>query len=325
MLIGGIIMFLSSAITSYANIMMKLDSNQLRDVAHPRFLLARRYVIIAISLYVVGGMADVVSLGLVPLSLRACASCLTIPFNAVFANLTLHEKMTFTQSLGAAVTVFACVVAMLFAAKQDGDDDFTVADWLSESHFLRDSVIDRLLSRRLGTFTAITFPLYACCLIIVWRHLPEPGSHTLLPTYKSTVHRLIVLASATFSTSYQTAWSNLLIKCIAVIAQESLTEPSLWVLIGLLLVSALGQMMLMSSMMRLFDAVVVIPPYQIAITVWLIAFSYVVFNEQVHNLVGFILALLFSFFGIILVALPQRDARQRVGTQEPLVVIQRIE
>jgi hypothetical protein len=309
LLIGGIIMFLSSAITSYANIMMKLDSNQLRDEAHPGFILGRRFVLIAVTLYVVGGLADVVSLGLVPLSLRACASCLTIPFNAIFARFTLNEHLSFLQMIGSAVTVFSCVVAMLFAAKQDEDTRGV-------------SIINGLWSTNMWKFLAYTVPLYLGCLVLVWRHVPEPGSHVGLPTYKSAIHRLIVLGSATIATSYQTAWSNFFIKCIAVMAQESLVDATLWILVGLLSVSAIGQMMLMSSMMRLFEAVVVIPPYQIAVTVWLIVFSYVAFNEQVHNVIGFVLALSFSFFGIILVAIPQRASRT---LREPLVVIQRIE
>lgn len=315
-IVGAIIMFVSCAITSYANIMMKIDAIQLRDDPNPRFIMARRYVLIALTLYIVGGMADVVSLALVPLSLRACASCLTIPFNAVFAKLTLNESMTFRQSVGAMVTVFSCVVAMLFAAKQEPDPS---TDWLESE--TRKNVIDQLFSHNVGVFAGLTVPLDIVCLFIVWKTLPAVGSHISLPMYKSAVHRLIVLGSATFATSYQTAWSNLLIKCIAVMAQETLSDVWLWILVGLLLLSALAQMMLMSSIMRLFEAVVVVPPYQIAITVWLIVFSYVVFNEQVQNLTGFTLALVFSFFGIVLVALPSKlNNRARDEVQEPLVI-----
>ena len=306
-------MFVSSGITSYANIMMKIDAIQLRDNPNPPFIMARRYVLIALTLYIVGGMADVVSLGLVPLSLRACASCLTIPFNAVFAKITLHESMTFRQSLGAAVTVFSCIVAMLFAARQDEDP----SEWFTSGH---NRVIDQLFSHRVLVFTMITVPLDLVCLFVVWKTLPQAGSHITVPSYRSAFHRLAVLASATYATSYQTAWSNLLIKCIAVMAQDTLADIWLWGFVVVLLLSALAQMMLMSSIMRLFEAVVVIPPYQIAITVWLVTFSYVAFSEQVHNLTGFVLALLFSFFGILLVAVPQRQSNLSDTVQEPLVV-----
>jgi drug/metabolite transporter (DMT)-like permease len=313
LLVGAVIMFVSSGITSYANIMMKIDAIQLRDHPHPPFIMARRYVLIALTLYIVGGMADVVSLGLVPLSLRASASCLTIPFNAVFAKITLHESMTFRQSLGAAVTVFASIVAMLFAARQDDNP----LGWFNSGH---SRVIDQLFSHRVGMFTMITVPLDIVCLFVVWKTLPAAGSHITVPTYRAALHRLIVLASATFATSYQTAWSNLLIKCIAVMAQDTLLDLWLWGLIIALISSALAQMTLMSSIMRLFEAVVVIPPYQIAITVWLVAFSYVVFSEQVHNLTGFVLALLLAFFGILMVALPQRQPSLNQTVEEPLVV-----
>lgn len=120
-LIGAIILVVSSGITAYANILMKLDALLLRDDSHPRFIMARRFVLMAVALYVIGGMADMVSLGLVPLSLRACASCLTIPFNALFARMTLGEQMTQMQVVGSIVTVFSCMVAMLFASDQGGD------------------------------------------------------------------------------------------------------------------------------------------------------------------------------------------------------------
>jgi hypothetical protein len=68
--------------------------------------------------------------------------------------------------------------------------------------------------------------------------------------------------------------------------------------------------------MRLFEAVVVVPPYQIAITVWLIVFSSVVFDERVDNIIGFVIALLISFGGILMVALPNR---RRNSVDEPLV------
>ena len=314
-LIGAGIMVISGGITSYANILMKMDAVQLRNVSNPPFIMSRRYVMMAVSLYIIGGLADIVSLGLVPLSLRACASCLTIPFNAVFAKITLNESMTQSQMLGSAITVFGCVVAMLFASHQEPVDPSAVDYGSNES-----DVISRLLSRRVADFTMITLPVNFLCLYIVWRNLPKAGTHVAIPTYRSALHRLTVLASATLATSYQTAWTNLLIKCIAVIAQETFTSLVLWLFVGLMILSGLCQMMLMSSIMRLFEAVVIVPPYQIAITVWLIVFSAVVFNEHVANLAGFVLALLFSFIGILLVALPQRRP-QVAGDREPLVTL----
>lgn len=118
LLIGAVIMLVSSGITSYANILMKMDAILLRDEIHPRFIMGRRFVIIAVSLYVMGGLADIVCLALVPLSLRACASVLTIPLNALFAKVNLGEVMSTTQIVGASITVFSCIVAMLFAANQ---------------------------------------------------------------------------------------------------------------------------------------------------------------------------------------------------------------
>lgn len=306
-LAGAVIMFLSSAITSYANILMKMDALQLRDEPRPRFIMARRLVLIAVSLYVVGGVADLVSLGLVPLSLRACASCLTIPFNAVFAKTSLHESLSSTQIIGSAITVFSCIVAMLFAAKQE-DSELAIDASTSRNIF----------SSNLLHFTAFTLPLDMICVVVVYRSLPNVGTHVSLPTYRSAAHRLATLACATFAASYQTAWTNFFLKCIAVIAQDTFADVTLWVLVGAVGLSAIGQMALMSSIMRLFDAVVVIPPYQIAITVWLIVFSAVAFNEHVENLVGFVAALAFSFAGIVLVALPGRS--RNTEAQEPLVV-----
>ena len=301
-LVGMGIMLLSSGITSYANILMKMDAIQLRDDPNPRFIMFRKFVIVAVSLYVVGGIADLVSLGIVPLSLRACASVLTIPFNAVFAKVSLNESMTRTQIIGSALTVFSCLIAMIFAAKQA--DSTNVGS-------TQTPVIDHILSKSVGLLTAFTLPLDVACLYLVNKNLPKAGSNVGLPMYKNSFQRSLVLFSSTYAASYQTAWTNLFIKGVAMIAQESFLYPSLWVLVALLGASALAQMVLMSSMMRLFDAVVAIPPYQIAITVWLVVFSAVAFEERVSNLAGFVCALLVSFFGIFLVAFPSRRARER--------------
>lgn len=317
-LIGAIILVVSSGITAYANILMKLDALQLRDDWHPRFIMARRFVLMAVALYVIGGMADMVSLGLVPLSLRACASCLTIPFNALFARMTLGEQMTQMQVIGSIVTVFSCMVAMLIASDQGGDTRGPADQLLTFTiPSPQDDIISKLLSERVAIFTLYTLPPIILCWMVIWKNLPWMGSHISVPAYTSALHRLTVLASATMATSYQTAWTNLFIKCVAVIAQETtFLNGVLWILFGAMILSALCQMMLMSAIMRLFEAVVVVPPYQIAITVWLIVFSSVFFDERVDNIIGFVISLLVSFGGILMVALPNR---RRNTVDEPLV------
>lgn len=303
--LGAGIMLLSCGITSYANILMKMDAIELRDHANPGFIMFRKYVVLAVSLYVVGGIADLVSLGIVPLSLRACASVLTIPFNAVFAKVSLNESMSPVQIIGSVVTVMSCLVAMIFAAKQENPSSFI------DDLDVKTPVIDLILSKPVGLLTAVTLPLDLACLYLVYRHLPKAGTHAGLPTFRGSFHRIVVLMSATYAASYQTAWTNLIIKCIAMIAQESFMNPTLWVLVTILPLSAIAQMVLMSSIMRLFETVVAIPPYQIAITVWLVVFSAVAFEERVENLTGFVFSLLISFFGIFLVAIPSRRIRER--------------
>lgn len=269
-LIGGAIMVVSSGITAFGNILMKMDALQLTDEPHPKFILARRYVQIAISLYITGGIADIVSLGMVPLSLRACASCLTIPFNALFAKVSLGETMNATQIAGALITVFSCIVAMLFASDQEDPTDPVLRFDSNE-----DDVLAQLLSSRTGAFTMYTLPVILVCWATIFRYLPGPGSHVTIPTYRTTSERLGVLLAATLAASYQTAWTNLIIKCIAVIAQETFSSLTLWILVLCMLISGVGQMTLMSSIMRLFDAVIVVPPYQIAITVWLLSLIHI--------------------------------------------------
>ena len=310
-LIGAVIMFLSGAITSYANILMKLDALALRHEPNPGFIITRRFVVMAVSLYVIGGLADLVALGLVPLSLRACTSVLTIPFNAVFAKSKLGEAMSRLQIIGAAITVFACLVAMLFASQQTVPDDLVIP---------RGKVIDDIFSRRVGLFTLWTVPFAIVCIIIVQRALPRRGTEAV--SVKTPGRRLAVLAASTMSTAYQCGWTNLFIKAIAVLVQEEGWE---WkYVIGLALatgISAIGQMILMSGMMQLFESVVVIPPYQILITLWIVVFSSVVFRDHPSNLIGFVLSLLFSFFGILLIALSPSPSPPQSPDREPLVMM----
>jgi drug/metabolite transporter (DMT)-like permease len=301
-LLGAGVMVVSCAITSYANILMKIDAISLQDESHPRFIMARKLVLAAISLYILGGVADVFSLGLVPLSLRACASVLTIPFNAVFARIFLKESMSFVQIIGASITVFSCIVAMLFAANQETDDPNYLGD--------DDGILDKLLSHRMLLFTIWTLPLDIFCLSVVFRAVPRAGSHIAIVPFKSTAHRLLVLFSSTVAVSYQTGWTNLFIKCIAVVLKEEhpFAHADFWIFICITTCSAIAQMHLLSAMMRLFDAITCIPPYQILITIWLVAFSSVVFHEYPENVFGFGMSLGCSFLGILMVAIPPRES-----------------
>lgn len=317
LLVGAGIMFVSSGITAYANILMKLDAVAIsRDVSRsPKFILSRRLVITAVCLYVIGGCADVVALAFVPLSLRACASVLTIPMNALFAKLLLGESMLPVQVLGAGITVSSAIGAMLFAAQQSGDSS-------------ADDIIDLLLSRRMLGLILWTLPGFCLCLLNMYRHMPGRGEILRLRSLRARFELLICTA---FAVSYQTGWTNLLIKSIAVLMKQErvLTVPFL--IISLLIIaSALAQMVLMSAMMRLFEAVVIIPPYQIMITAWLVVFSAVIFHEWPQNTLGFTAALLVSFGGIFLVALPNGratttppppDILQELTDAQPLVPI----
>jgi len=283
---------------------MKIDAIQLRDDEHPRFIIARKYVLMAISLYILGGLADVVSLGMVPLSLRACASVLTIPFNALFAKLVLGESMNTTQVIGASITVFSAIVAMLFAAHQEATP---VLDLLlgGSPEQENEDIIQKLLSTQMFHFVIWTLPIDIACLGIFFRTIPRAGSHIATIQFKSVGHRLIVLGCTTWAVSYQTGWTNLFIKVIAVLLEDdAILRVKFFIVMVLMLASALCQMQLLSGMMRLFDSVTCIPPYQIMITMWLVVLSSVVFREYPENVYGFSLSLFCSFFGILMVALP---------------------
>ena len=312
-------MVISCAITSYANILMKIDAIRLQNDLHPSFILTRKIVIAAICLYVLGGVADVFSLGLVPLSLRACASVLTIPFNALFARIFLNESMSFLQTIGATITVFSCIVAMLFAAHQE--EYVTLSDVVGVDD---DDIVAKLFSHRMLLFTIWTLPLDILCLSVVIRSVPRAGSHLTTIPFRSSSHRLVVLASSTIAVSYQTGWTNLFIKCIAILLKNDrpLESSLLWILVLATACSAIAQMYLLSSMMRLFDAVTCIPPYQILITIWLVVFSSVVFHEYPANVVGFGVSLACSFLGIVMVAVPPKEASivsSSLDSDQPLV------
>jgi len=97
---------------------------------------------------------------------------------------------------------------------------------------------------------------------------------------------------------------------------------SLWAFLAVSAGSAIVQMHLLSAMMRLFDAVTCIPPYQILITIWLVVFSSVVFHEYPENVIGFGVSLGCSFLGIVMVAIPPRStdiSTTSSETDQPLV------
>jgi hypothetical protein len=309
---GGIVLLVSCGVTSFANILMKLDAIQLEAAAEgtPKFILTRRLVLGAISLYLIGGIADFTVLSFVPLMLRACTSCLTIPVNALFARFLLRESMTPVQIFGACVTVVCCLLAMMTASRQTAESTTNL--------LASEDLIDLIFSRRMVIFTLSTVPMYGLCLSVIKSNLPLPGASVNYPTAG---YRLIVLLSSAYAASYQTGWTNLFIKILAMNINFELISFFNLILILIIGISALAQMYLMSAMMRLFDAVVVIPPYQILITIWLIVMSAVVFHETPRDLLGFTLSLICSFGGIFIVAMPPASSASILdrGVEQPLV------
>lgn len=272
------------------------------------FILLRPKVRAAISCYLIAGILDFVALAVIPLSVRAVSSCLTIPFNGLFASAILKERMSRVQTGAAAVSVMATILAMLFAgaSKSEGalPDGSPSLEYIFARLLDKDTVWLLLLVVAVHVFLAAFNSA-----VIQTQESTSSGSgidsdlavvENSNASIRATVRpaSIFLLISSVYCASFQTAATNVLGKIVGVSVVSSLASGDKFVHIhaivlasGLILINACFQLMMVSNMLKLFPAVIAIPPYQISILSWLVLFSSLIFGESPSNPTGFVVCL----------------------------------
>eukprot|EP00494_Astrolonche_serrata_P034030 UN34299 len=105
------------------NILVKKDalaSESIPSDQHPN-ILRRPLVLVAIAFYILTAFFDFGALAFIPISLAACSSALTIPFNALLAYFVLGEVMHKVHWIAILIILCAAVGAVSQGIKDKAD------------------------------------------------------------------------------------------------------------------------------------------------------------------------------------------------------------
>ena len=296
LLISCCVLLCGTILSALANIQLKLDAVRKRD-PHVSIAYDRRYFLLGILLSVAAGSADMVVVGFVPLSVRACFSSLSIPISVILARIILGEVVRSRQMIGITITVFGCIFGIL-CANHNAD-----------------------ISTHRDIFTSMDFDRAALLALITVPVLVM--SFTAFNTSTiTTSSRMFSLFSCAYATSFVAACASILSKALSeLIYKNGVTHHSVWLMLIGCASTCILQMGLMSSMMGKFDAIVCVPPYQILHSAWLAVFSSIIFFEHLANSFGFSISLSISAVGIWQIAV-QNNAKEERFEDEPLLVVQ---
>ncbi|KAF4736685.1 hypothetical protein FOZ63_022933, partial [Perkinsus olseni] len=328
--LGCFLCLTSCVVTAIANSLMKLDALRIEakvqqmilmdmDEWEPPPVYKRRLVGLAVVFYVLSAVFDFWSLVYISMSIRACSSGLTVPANAAVARVMLGEGLSRAQTVGSILIVLGAVSAMAFGSSSDdgGGSDESIAGLLSSARFI--------------TFVAATFPFYLLAFTVSkWSMRTHVAIDDHIPVSQAQVHkrrlrRAVALLALAFLGGYQSAVTALAGKFGAqYIAMDGLATYQPYLCFSIVIVSSLMQLTFMSWMMRQFDAVVCIPPYQILLMLFMVSFGAACFQEVPKNVPCFMLALALACVGIVCMSMDteHHDARSPMsGAQErPLMV-----
>ena len=277
--------FLATTISTMGHVMMKMHTNTRDDVDEVKSTrvwgIRQRFVIVAVIMYVAGGVLDLSVNRLIPFYIRACFAALDIPIYVVLARLMLGETMDMKQVLGVVIAVIGCSSAVAMGAHP--------VDAHAHSKVLHD-----VFSYRVGILIAVTAPLFLACLYVV-RDAVKQGP---LIAHDTAHGRLLLLSCAVFTSSYTATWASLLVRTVSELAHNGLWHVSTLGMGCALVLMSLAQLATMADMLAMFKSVVSMPFYLICNSAGIVVLSSVVFNEVPWHPLGFGLSMVVGFIGI---------------------------
>ncbi|KAF4671968.1 hypothetical protein FOL47_001055 [Perkinsus chesapeaki] len=288
--LGCILCLTSCVVTAIANSLMKLDALRIEakvqqmilmdmDPWEPPPVYRRKIVGLAVVFYILSAVFDFWSLVYISMSIRACSSGLTVPANAAVARVMLGEGLSRAQTIGSILIVIGAVAAMAFGSSDDGGSDQNITALLSSARFI--------------TFVGITFPFYLLSFSVSrWSMRAHVAIDDHIPVSQAQVQkrrgrRAVALLALAFLGGYQSAVTALAGKFGAqYIAMDGLSAYQPYLCFSVVIASSLMQLTFMSWMMRQFDAVVCIPPYQILLMLFMVSFGAACFREILDLITG---------------------------------------
>jgi hypothetical protein len=278
------ILFAATVVATMGHVTMKVHANKMHSLkTSSSWFERKKYIILSVAMYVIGGLVDLSVNRLVPFYIRACFAALDIPIYVILARVILHERLDRKQVMGVLISVIGCTGAVFLGAH-------TVAN-ASHAH-----VLDNVFSYRVGMLIAITVPIFLGCTFIVRDTIKQ--QHGNLVAHENAHGRMFLLVCSVFASSYAATWASLLVRVVSELSNTSIFEVYT-ILMGMaLILVSLGQLATMADMLSLFKSVVSMPFYLICNSAGIVILSGVVFNEIPSHPILFGLSMALGFVGI---------------------------
>eukprot|EP01006_Ploeotia_vitrea_P039077 TRINITY_DN66311_c4_g14_i1.p2 TRINITY_DN66311_c4_g14~~TRINITY_DN66311_c4_g14_i1.p2 ORF type:complete len:394 (-),score=196.53 TRINITY_DN66311_c4_g14_i1:53-1234(-) len=295
--------------SSFATVIIKVAHRQQHGVPkehrEPAYKRSIWWVIVA--LYICDALLDFVAYGFAPMSLLAPTSALSIAFNAVIAYYLLHEKLDSRALVGTGMILVGSMSAVSVGSRQPADHTLeTMKALFLRPGFVVFIVTDVLLLSALYFLVVQLRPVAA-----IVRRKKQAGQR---PTAKEMRKHVTLAVSYAFLVSSIASWTNLLAKVFVELISSFthnhfdlkllFSHALTWIALVTVVVLSAVQLMLLSDMMRLFEAVVIVPIYQCLFILCLITYGGAYFEEfsnvEAVRVIIFILCVLVSFAGIVM-------------------------
>lgn len=292
--VGFACLIAANFISAFANIQLKRHAHLTAECPE-NARVTRKYLIVGVVLSVIAGLMDLLVIGSIPLTYRACSAPLSIPSNVIVARLTLREKVGYRRGLGIVLTFIGCMEGAMSMGTREGSGSET---------FSRPAEL-------LPVFLLAGFGI--CALLADLVSLFKPKSFPCISVF-----------SAACGVAFIAGCSTMCGKLLSMVGRtDILSFEMLFSTLGCVGFAAL-QLSLLSRMLGRFEVSTCMPTYQIMTMVWLSLLSFFVFGEDVSNGAGFLAGFATSAVGVYIVASGDQTGSKASPDASPLFTAARI-
>lgn len=309
LLIGVLLDWLGSGFNSMGNIFMKLHTTTHHDWKNPLICCVfYRLWSFAIFCFLWGGIVDTLSLAMIPVSVWAANTAVSIPMSVILAGIFLGDRISATQ-WGTIIVITLGSIGTVWTGNQELEGQTSNYENFSES-----------ISETRGMILASVFiMLQLIAGNTMWgvlkRHSPdgipnddysddavEEGvnnihnlyrsiSHAQRSRYVSTFMRMYNIVCGAFLAAIQSCWTSLFMKMTTELFEKLPTDAHIerlnWMCIPFLVVSCFFQLTFIQWMMKCFQAVIIIPVYQCFLILLICLFGIAFMKEYPKEPLGF--------------------------------------
>ncbi|KAI8575880.1 hypothetical protein K450DRAFT_259619 [Umbelopsis ramanniana AG] len=246
-----------------------------------------------ISLMVIGEIGNFVAYGFAPASTIAPLGTTTLVFNVILAPLLLKERFRFRDILGVMFAVFGATIVVLSSKRE-------------EIKLSPDLVVEYLTSMEAIIYYSITGGL----ILILTVLSPRWGSKSIL----------IDLGLVALYGAYTVLSTKSVSSLLSLTFYKMFTYPVSYVLLFVLVSTAVIQIKYLNKALQRFDATAVIPTQFVLFTVSAIIGSAVLYRDfddvYAEQFVHFVFGCIIEFLGVYLITANRRNSDIKIAGDE---------